>query len=133
MKSVVKSAVEVLARKRSKTIRGNLRHRRAPHGYKNKEAHIRKEGTSSFRRRYTMFKQFKQTDYSSDQAVYSKETKPGLTHSLPSEPSFATSACHFNYSHHIPLLYCHSSSTVREKGIPCCEKLLLSTEGTSGH
>ena len=67
---------------------------------------------------------FKQTNYSSDQALYSKETKLGLTNSLPSEPSFTTSACHFNFSHHIPLLHCHSPSTAREKGFPCCDDQL---------
>ena len=59
--------------------------------HKNKKAHNRKEGTPSFRRRHNMFKLFKQTDYSSEQALYLKEAKQGLTNSLPSEPSFTTS------------------------------------------
>ena len=73
--------------------------------YKNEEAHSRNEGTPSFRRRYKMFTLFKTTNYSSDQGLYSKETKLGLTNSLPSEPSFTTSACHFYFSNHIPRLY----------------------------
>ena len=50
----------------------------------NKKAHNRKARTPSFRRRHKMFKQ---TNNSSDQALYSKETKLGLTSSLPSKPS----------------------------------------------
>ena len=34
-----------------------------------------------------MYKLFKQTNFSSDQALYSKETKLRLTNSLPSDPS----------------------------------------------
>ena len=75
----------------------------------------RNEGTPSFRRRHKMFKLFNKPNYSNDQALYSKETKLGLTNSLPSEPSFTTSACHFNFSQHKPHLFCHSSSTVRER------------------
>ena len=48
------------------------------------------------------------------QTTYFKETKPGLTNSPPSHPLFTTSACHFKLSHHIPLLYRHSQSTVRK-------------------
>ena len=46
---------------------------------KTKKEHNRTEGTPSFRRRHKMFKH---TTYSSDQALYSKETKLGLTNSL---------------------------------------------------
>ena len=70
---------------------------------KNKEAHNRKGGTPSLRRRHQVFKLFKQTDCPKEQALYSKETKLGQTNPLPSEPFFTSSACHFNFSHHIPL------------------------------
>ena len=49
--------------------------------YRSKEAHSRKEGTPSLRGRHKMFKLFKQTNCSSEQALHSKETKLGL---LPS-------------------------------------------------
>ena len=51
----------------------------------------------------------------SEQASHTNETKLGLTNSLPSEPTLNTSACHFKFSHHTPLLCCHSPSTVRER------------------
>ena len=59
----------------------------------------------------------KATKYSSEQALYSKEKKLGLTDSLPSGPSFTT------LSLQIPSL----SITVtacprREKGFPCCAR-----------
>ena len=53
---------------------------------KKKDAHSRKEGTPSFRRRREMFKLCNKTNYSSEQALYSKETRPSLTNSLPSGP-----------------------------------------------
>ena len=65
----------------------------------NKKAHNRKEGTPSCRRR--LKKCSNDTNYSSDEALYSKESELGLTYSPPSEPSFTTSACHFSFSHHI--------------------------------
>ena len=50
------------------------------------------------------------------------ERNKGRPDSLTSfRPFFTTSACHFNFSHHIPLLYCHSPSTVRER-LSCCAK-----------
>ena len=41
---------------------------------------------------------FERTNYSSEQALCSKETALGLTDSRPSKPSFTTSACDFNFS-----------------------------------
>ena len=50
------------------------------------------------------------------------ERKQGLTGSLPFGPSFTTSACHFNFSHHTPLLYFYSPSGVREKLSLSCQQ-----------
>ena len=57
-----------------------------------------------------MFKLLTETDCSSEQARYSKERKLGRTDSLSSIPSFTTSACHFDFSHHIPLLHVQPTS-----------------------
>ena len=62
-----------------------------------------------------MFKLFKQTNYSSDQDLHPKETKPGLTRFLPnllSQPQLVTSTSHTTS----PLC---QPSTVR--GVPCCD------------
>ena len=60
---------------------------------RNKEAHSRNEGTPSFQRRHKMFNKTKLLQRAS--------TRPGLTNSLPSDPSFTTSDCHFSFSYHM--------------------------------
>ena len=57
-----------------------------------------------------------------------KETKLGLTNSLPSDPRFTTLARLFRVSHHIPLLHCHSPSKVREKAFLAVTAGLLAAE-----
>ena len=60
-------------------------------GFYWKTAWIREtERTPSFRRGQKMFKLFKTTNYSSDQALYLQEAKLGLTTTHPSEPSSET-------------------------------------------
>ena len=75
-------------------------------------AHSRKERNTLFPKKAELFKQ---TNNSSEQALFSKETKLGPTDPISSRNSCATSACPLSFSHHIPLLDCHSPSTLRAR------------------
>ena len=72
-------------------------------------AHNRNEGTPSFRRRHKMFNKTELLKRSSSSLEKKNEAMPFF------QNIFRKFSLSLKLSHHIPLLYCRSPSTVRER------------------